>query len=69
MTTHTTAYYRAEANAEAKVCNWFRAALLMRKAIEVHPNNGGPLAALDITNMRRRLASWENADKQERENS
>lgn len=55
---HTTAYYRAEANAEAKVCNWFRAARLMEKAIAVYPDKGGQLAQEDLRRMKQRLDSW-----------
>lgn len=53
----TTAYYRTEAMAEAKVLNWFRAALMMEEAIKVYPTTGA-LAQADITAMRRKIAGW-----------
>lgn len=58
---YTTAYYRAEALAEAKVCNWFRAARLMERAIELYPDNGGELAKRDLKMMRAKLRGYEQA--------
>lgn len=55
--THTTAFYRTEAMAEAKVLNWFRAALLMEEAIKVYPTRGA-LADLDIAKMRQKVVAW-----------
>lgn len=64
--TYTTAFYRREAQAEEKVLNWFRASLLWRKAISVHPGPANsPLAQADIANMRRRAESCERMNKQE----
>ena len=54
---HTTAFYRTEAMAEAKVLNWFRAALLMEEAIKIYPTTGA-LAESDKANMRRKIAGW-----------
>jgi hypothetical protein len=54
---HTTAYHRSEAMAEAKVLNWFRAALMMEEAIKVYPTTGA-LAEVDKANMRRKIAGW-----------
>ena len=55
---HTTAYYRSEALAEAKVLNWFRAALMMEEAIKVYPASTGELAKDDIARMRQKIAAW-----------
>lgn len=63
--TYSTAFYRAEAQAEEKVLNWFRAARLWRKAVEVYPNKHRALAQLDIANMLKRAAVCDRMEQQE----
>jgi len=63
--THTTRFYRAEAQAEEKVLNWFRAAACWRQAVKVYPESmaRGPMGQIDKQNMMKRA---ETCDRMER---
>ncbi len=65
--TRTTAFYRAEARAEASMCNWLIAGQLYRKAIEVYPNKHSALAKLDIDALTRKAKACEIMLQQEAE--
>lgn len=57
--TYSTAYYRAEAQAEEKVLNWFRASRMWYKAIEVYKRKDTALGQLDMAKMLKRAKSCE----------